>query len=279
LGRFRTNDGTTIAFDDEGVGRPLVLLHGLMANRGFFPGQRPLADRFRVVTVDLRGHGQSREAAAPPTTATLAADVAALAAHLDLEGAIGIGWSLGAAVLWHVLAGPQSRRFAGAVVIDMTPRVMNDASWTLGLSPEHCEARAQAIAGDFPSFAASAGAAIFAPANGAGPNPLAEWAAAEFAGNDPAAIGATWASLVGQDYRPLLAAIRQPTLVVHGARSHLYGSDTAENLIAALPSASGLRFESSGHAPHIEQPELFNAALCAFAASLPPVRQTNSQTA
>lgn len=274
--RFRTSDGTFIAFDDEGEGRPLVLLHGLMAHRGFFPGQRALSDRFRVVTVDLRGHGQSRDAAAEPTTAVLAADVAALAAHLGLEGAIGIGWSLGAAVLWHVLAGPECGRFAGAVVIDMTPRVMNDSSWTLGLSPEHCEARAQAIAGDFASFAAGAGAAIFAPADGAGPSPLAQWAAGEFARNDPAAIGATWASLVRQDFRPLLAEIRQPTLIVHGARSHLYGPDTAEHLAAALPNATLIRFDSSGHAPHIEQPELFNAALSDFAATLPPVRQTQT---
>jgi pimeloyl-ACP methyl ester carboxylesterase len=279
LERFRTSDGTCIAFDDEGEGRPLVFLHGLMANRGFFPGQRALADRFRIVSVDLRGHGQSRETGTAPTTDRLAADVDALAAHLGLEGAIGIGWSLGAAVLWHVLAGPQADRFAGAVVIDMTPRVMNDSSWALGLSAEHCEARAEAIDGDFASFAAAAGAAIFARADGPVSNPLAEWAAAEFARNDPAAIGATWESLVRQDFRPLLAEIRQPTLVVHGARSHLYGPETADHLVAALPNASVLRFESSGHAPHIEQPELFNAALCDFAASLPPVRQTQIQTA
>lgn len=274
--RFRTSDGTTIAFDDEGEGRPLVLLHGLMAHRGFFPAQRALADRFRIVTVDLRGHGQSRGSAAGTTTETLAADVAALAAHLDLEGAVGVGWSLGAAVLWHLLAGPESRRFAGAVVVDMTPRVMNDASWTLGLSADLCEARAQAIATDFESFAAAAGAAIFASADGAARHPLADWASAEFARNDPAAIGAIWASLVAQDFRPLLATIRQPTLVVHGARSHLYGPDTAEHLADAIPDASRVRFESSGHAPHIEQGELFNAALSEFAASLPPVRQTQT---
>jgi len=278
LERFRTSDGTYIAFDDEGEGRPLVFLHGLMANRGFFPGQRALAERFRVVAVDLRGHGQSRETGTAPTTDRLAADVAALAVHLGLEGAIGIGWSLGAAVLWHVLSGPQSERFAGAVVIDMTPRVMNDSSWALGLSAEHCEARAEAIGGDFASFAAAAGAAIFARDNGASANPLAQWAASEFARNDPAAIGATWESLVRQDFRPLLAGIRQPTLVVHGARSHLYGPDTADHLVAALPDASVLRFENSGHAPHIEQPDLFNAALCDFAAGLPPVRHAQTQT-
>jgi pimeloyl-ACP methyl ester carboxylesterase len=276
LARFRTDDGTFIAFDDEGEGRPLVLLHGLMAHRGFFRAQRALANRFRIVTIDLRGHGDSRGAGGAPTIRTLASDVAALAARLELADAIGIGWSLGAAVLWQVLAGPASARFAGAVVIDMTPRVMNDPSWDLGLSREVCEARADAIATDFESFAAGAGAAVFAQPDGAARNPLAEWAAAEFARNDATAIGSLWASLVEQDFRPLLAGIRQPTLVVHGARSHLYGSDTADHLVAALPNASGIQFDRSGHAPHIEQPELFNATLSDFAATLPPVRQTQT---
>jgi pimeloyl-ACP methyl ester carboxylesterase len=275
LEQFRTADGVHIAFDDEGEGRPLVLLHGLMANRGFFRAQRALAERFRIVTVDLRGHGDSREAGEAPTIETLAGDVASLAAALDLDDAVGIGWSLGAAVLWHVLSGPESGRFAGAVVVDMTARVMNTSGWDLGLSPEVCEARAQAIASDFESFATAAGTAIFAEPN----HPLSAWAAAEFARNDAAAIGALWASLVGQDFRPRLSAIRQPTLILHGARSHLYGADTADHLVAALPEARAVTFDRSGHAPHLEQPERFNAALADFAASLPPVRHAQIQTA
>jgi pimeloyl-[acyl-carrier protein] methyl ester esterase len=275
LGQFRTADGTRIAFEDEGEGRPLVLLHGLMAHRGFFRAQRALADRFRIVSIDLRGHGESRGTGDSPSIETLAGDVAGLAAALDLRGAVGVGWSLGAAVLWHVLSGPESGRFAGAVVVDMTARVMNAPGWDLGLSPDVCEARAQAIASDFESFAAAAGAAIFAEAH----HPLSAWAATEFARNDAAAIGSLWASLVGQDFRPRLGGIRQPTLVLHGARSHLYGSDTADHLVAALPDATAVRFDRSGHAPHLEQPELFNAALRDFAASLPPVRHTHAQTA
>lgn len=269
--QFRTADGASIAFDDEGEGRPLVLLHGLMAHAGFFDAQRALADRFRVVRIDLRGHGESRREGEAARIETLAGDVAALSRELGLAGAIGVGWSLGAAVLWHVLAGPESARYAGAVVVDMTARVRNDESWDLGLSPDLCEARAEAIRANFESFAASAGAAIFAQADGEARHPLAGWAAAEFARNDAAAIASLWASLVDQDFRPLLAAIRQPTLVVHGARSHLYGSDTADHLVAALPNASAIRFDRSGHAPHLEQPELFNAALARFAATLPPV--------
>ncbi|HLL29741.1 MAG TPA: alpha/beta hydrolase [Allosphingosinicella sp.] len=264
---FTASDGARIAYSDEGRGRPLVLLHGLMAHSGFFERQGELADAFRLIAVDLRGHGRSPAGPADPTIRLLAEDVTGLVRELDLAGAVGVGWSLGAAVLWRVLVGPASPRFAGAVVVDMTPRVLNDEDWDLGLSRETCEARTQAIRGDFRAFAAAAGRAIFAA-----PGAEADRAAIAFAANDPAPIGALWESLVEEDFRPLLPSIRQPTLVVHGAQSHLYGADTAGHLVAALPKARAVTFDRSGHAPHLEQPELFNAALREFAARLPPVR-------
>ncbi|MEA3038021.1 MAG: hypothetical protein QOE79_534 [Sphingomonadales bacterium] len=279
MGRFTASDGARIAYSDEGAGRPLVLLHGLMAHSGFFERQRALADGFRLIRIDLRGHGESPSDRGIPTIDVLARDVAELADHLGLEGAIGIGWSLGASVLWKLLEGPASTRFAGMVVVDMTPRVMNGDDWALGLPPETCAARSRAIAEDFATFATAAGAAIFAPDGEATPSPLAEWAGAEFARNDSAAIGAIWASLVEQDFRPTLGRIRQPTLVVHGAHSHLYDAATAHHLVAALPNASDACFEHSGHAPHLDEPDRFNRILRDFAASLPPVRQPQTQTA
>jgi pimeloyl-ACP methyl ester carboxylesterase len=250
-----------------------VLIHGLMANRGFFHAQRPVADTFRLIAIDLRGHGDSGGGADAPTIRRLAADVAELSDHLGLEEAIGLGWSLGATVLWHVLAGPAERRFAAAVVIDMTPRVLNDGAWSLGLSREVCQDRARAIDEDYAGFTASAGGAIFAQPLDERRRQLAAWAAAEFAHTDPAVTASLWSSLVEEDARPLLGRIRQPTLVVHGANSHLYGSDTADHLVAALPDAVSVQFESSGHSPHLEQPDLFNLNLRQFAAKLPRVRE------
>jgi pimeloyl-ACP methyl ester carboxylesterase len=267
---FTASDGTRIAYRDEGEGVPLVLLHGLMAHGGFFRDQAALAADFRVITVDLRGHGESRVDGAQPTVEQLAADVSDLAEALDLEGAIGVGWSMGATVLWHVLSGPAAPRFAGAVVVDMTARVRNDEEWDLGLSPEACEARSAAIRDDFPAFAANAGQGIFArPEARKG---MADWASVEFARNDAAAIGSVWASLVRQDVRALLRKIEHPTLIVHGARSRLYGDDTADHLVAALPQARAVRFDRSGHAPHLEEPLLFNQIVKEFADRLSRAR-------
>lgn len=274
--RFTASDGVSIAYEVNGTGRPLLLLHGLMAHRGFFEAQRPLASDFRIIAVDLRGHGDSRTDGLRPDVARIAADVAELAEHLELEDAIGVGWSLGASVLWHVLAGPASRRFAGAVIVDMTARVLNEGDWQLGLSRETCDARTAAISDDYPSFAAAAGQNIFAQPVEDGKRALAAWAGEQFGRNDGATMGAVWTSLVATDDRPLLAGIGQPTLIIHGGKSQLYGPETAQHLATALPKARILTFDRSGHAPHMEQPELFNAAIRDFAASLPPVRHTET---
>ncbi|MFN3945948.1 MAG: alpha/beta fold hydrolase [Allosphingosinicella sp.] len=267
---FTASDGARIAYRDEGAGTPIVLLHGLMAHGGFFREQRGLTGRFRVISVDLRGHGASRGDGQRPTVGQLADDVAGLAAALGLEGAVGVGWSLGATILWHVLAGPAGGRFAGAVVVDMTARVCNGADWDLGLSPEACQARTDAIRDDFETFAVNAGQAIFAQPIDGPRRTLADWASFEFARNDSEAIGAVWASLMEEDARRLLGRIAHPTLIVRGAHSQLYGPGTADHLAAALPHARIVAFDASGHAPHLEQPDLFNQVIRDFADQLAP---------
>ncbi|HEX8216639.1 MAG TPA: alpha/beta hydrolase [Allosphingosinicella sp.] len=265
---FTAPDGARIAYRDEGSGRPLVLLHGLMAHSGFFRAQRELAEYFRLISIDLRAHGASGAADGVLTVEQLAGDVAGITEHLALEGAVGIGWSLGASVLWHLLTGPQARRFDGAVVVDMTARVMNCADWELGLSPEACDARTTAIADDFETFAVAAGQAIFAQPIAESRREDADWASFEFARNDPDKIRRLWVSLMREDFRPLLGRIEQPTLIVHGAHSHLYDAGTAEHLARVLRDAEIVRFAGSGHAPQIEEPDKFNAAIRAFAGRL-----------
>lgn len=245
-----------------------MLLHGLMAHGAFFREQARLCDRFRLISVDLRGHGASARIGERPTVEQIADDITGLVESLGLERAIGVGWSLGATVLWHVLSGPAGDRFAGAVVVDMTARVLNGEDWDLGLSPEACEARTAAIRDDFDNFAANAGHAIFAQPLAARLRDVADWASFEFARNDSEAIGAVWASLVRQDMRGLLKKIDHPTLIIHGAESALYSSQTAQHLVAALPNARAVEFDRSGHAPHLEQPELFNSVVAEFAAAL-----------
>jgi pimeloyl-ACP methyl ester carboxylesterase len=244
-----------------------------MAHGGFWDAQAKLADTHQLIVPDLRGHGQSRADLQSLSIARLARDMQELADQLDLHDAVVVGWSLGAAVAWPLLAGPAAARFAGCVVVDMTPRILNDGDWLLGLSPELIAARTAAFRGDFESFTATAGQAVLAPPLTGEKARLAAWASAEFARNDPAAMAALWDSLAEEDHRPLLPRIAQPSLIVRGAHSYLYGPETARFLERSLPDARTIEFSRSGHAPNLEEPELFNSTISDFTAGLQPARQ------
>ncbi len=99
--------GSTYFYEQPGPpGAPtLVLIHGLGASGAlnWFPAFGPLSERFRVIAVDLRGHGRGIPARGRYRLSDCADDVAALADALGLERIIPVGYSLGgpvAQLLW-----------------------------------------------------------------------------------------------------------------------------------------------------------------------------------
>ncbi len=80
-----TINGTTIFYDDTGSGAPLLLVHGSWVDRTSWDAVTPaLSETFRVVNVDLRGHGKSM--LDPPDAGTVHDDVSDLAALVDHLG-------------------------------------------------------------------------------------------------------------------------------------------------------------------------------------------------
>ncbi|MBN2026969.1 MAG: alpha/beta hydrolase [Actinobacteria bacterium] len=79
-----------------GRGEPLLLLHGGFAYAETWVGQTPeLAQRYRVIAPDSRGHGRSTLGTKPITYRQMAEDMAALVERLGLGGVHLIGWSDG----------------------------------------------------------------------------------------------------------------------------------------------------------------------------------------
>src|SRR5215475_4433603 len=102
MSRFRNGD-VEIAYLDEGRGEPMVLVHGFASTKEVnwvHPGWITTLARAgrRAIALDNRGHGQSTKLYDPADyhTDLMAADVAALIAHLGLERADVMGYSLGA---------------------------------------------------------------------------------------------------------------------------------------------------------------------------------------
>src|SRR6266850_4568723 len=91
---------TTLHHTRRGHSGPrVVLLHGLGSScRDWEFQEVALEDRYRVVSVDLPGHGSSTSSGQPVTIESMADDVGALLATLDAEPAHVVGLSLGACV-------------------------------------------------------------------------------------------------------------------------------------------------------------------------------------
>lgn len=270
MGYITARDATRIAYDSRGTGRPVVFLHGwAMAASVFTPQLAALSPRARAIAPDLRGHGRSGSGpSGRPTIADLADDVADLLAALDVENAVLVGWSMGAAVLWSYLARHGEARVAGLVFEDMSPRILNDDAWSLGLKDGHRAADTdRTIAAMTANWGAFAGVFV--------PRMFAEGLQRErreevetildlVAYCDVAAMASLWASLAEFDARKTLARITAPTLVVNGALSQLYASATADHVVSAIANAKRVEFQRSGHAPHLEEPERFNLVIEGF---------------
>jgi non-heme chloroperoxidase len=123
----KTKDGVEIFYKDWGSGQPLVFHHGWPLSGDDWDAQLMffLAQGFRVIAHDRRGHGRSSQTFEGNEMNTYAADVAALAAHLDLKNAIHIGHSTGGGeVARYVAQYGGGGRVAKAVLIGAVPPVM-----------------------------------------------------------------------------------------------------------------------------------------------------------
>ncbi|MER7456378.1 alpha/beta fold hydrolase [Micromonospora sp. NPDC126480] len=113
-------DGRQVWYERHGGGRPLVLLHGGFGSTEMFGPLRPaLAARRQVVAVDLQGHGRTPDVDRPLRYESLADDVAALAAHLDLAEVDVLGYSLGGGVA--LRAAIQHPGLVGRLVVVSAP--------------------------------------------------------------------------------------------------------------------------------------------------------------
>ena len=126
-GTITTKDGTEIFYKDWGTGQPIVFHHGWPLSSDDWDAQMLffLAQGYRVIAHDRRGHGRSTQTDIGNEMDTYAADVAALAAHLDLKDAIHVGHSTGGGeVARYVARYGSGGRVAKAVLIGTVPPIM-----------------------------------------------------------------------------------------------------------------------------------------------------------
>ncbi|ESW66639.1 chloroperoxidase [Mesorhizobium sp. LSHC422A00] len=122
-----TKDGTEIFYKDWGTGQPIVFHHGWPLSSDDWDAQMLffLSKGYRVIAHDRRGHGRSTQTDTGNEMDTYAADVAELAAHLDLKDAIHVGHSTGGGeVARYVAKYGSGGRVAKAALLGAVPPIM-----------------------------------------------------------------------------------------------------------------------------------------------------------
>jgi pimeloyl-ACP methyl ester carboxylesterase len=231
---FVDGSGVPIYYDLAGGGPPLVLLHGLVGDSttwrhaGYVDA---LAGRFTLVLVDGRGRGRSGKPHDPAAYATqhLAADVLAVLDDLGMDHAGFWGQSLGGRVGLVLAIGHPGR--LRALIVGAT------RAQAVTVSPATIKAEVRAIREH-----GMAGVVVDLDTGG----PLPEWLRSVILAADPAAVAASYASML--DWRGVLEELERiqvPTLALAGDRDP--GLADLRATAAGIPHARLAVLPGCGH--------------------------------
>lgn len=265
-------DGTPLWWRDHGEGPPIVLLQGLQFPAAYFWSRvvPPLAQRHRVILLDLRGQGLSGKPEHGHTVGENAADLAHVLPKLGAEDAVIAGVAFGGMVALRMVLDHGPGRLRGLCLSEMTPRLPNAAGW------------AHPTFGDFPPEAAAGfGASVRADRDAAlGPflhacfaHPPDPQTLAEMRGQCWLTPTETVAALIddmaGEDTRDALAGVSLPTLLIYGRRNNpVMPGEVGRWMQSRLPDASLVELADAGHSPFWDAPDAFAAGLAEFAGRL-----------
>ncbi|WP_338768667.1 alpha/beta hydrolase [Nocardia vulneris] len=260
-------DGTNIVYRVSGPAgaRPLLLLHGWSANLLCWGrAADELATRYRVIAVDLRGHGYSdAPAAGYDDPKNWAADIAAVLAaeHID-AGAILLGWSYGGIVLSDYLTAYGTGALAGAIFTGSTANLGRGVPGA---------AVGSALQAAMPGvFEESAGRAVkafgaFGNAN-TGPGADKGADAQRLFGASLATAPAVRKALFYRnvDNTETLRALDIPVLVLHGTADPVVPIENGRYIADTVPDARTSYWEGAQHGLFIEDRARFVAEVSAF---------------
>ncbi|MBP0617306.1 3-oxoadipate enol-lactonase [Jiella mangrovi] len=235
----------------------LVLINSLGTDYRIWDAVVPhLADRYRVIRYDKRGHGLSEVPPAPYRMDDHSADLLALLDHHGVERAFVVGLSIGGQIALG-LAARNDRRLAGLVMMDTAHKIGDEAGWN---------GRIAAIEKD--GIAAIAEQILtrwFTPAFRS-PDNAAFTGYSSMLVNTPAEgyLGSC-AALRDADHTETARNLKVPTLCMVGDQD---GSTPPDLVRSCADLIDGARFEivaGAGHLPCIERPEVTARLVGAFA--------------
>jgi non-heme chloroperoxidase len=131
VGHVTTSDGVSLYYLEAGQGKPILMIPGWSQSAEQFKYQLlGLSDRYRMIAVDMRGHGESEKPDFGYKISRLAKDVRDLMLALDLKDVNILGHSMGCSVIWNYwdMFGPD--RLSKLLLIDQMPMITSNPAWS-----------------------------------------------------------------------------------------------------------------------------------------------------
>jgi len=270
--------GIEMSYELSGEGAPLVLIHGFTDNLRMWYNQAPaFSRRFKVLSYDVRGHGETETPAGGFSMDLFVADLRALLAALEIEKACLLGYSMGGRIaLQLALEHPEST--AGLIFANSGVRGAG-AKLTEAQLAELVERRKQMAemleTGDIEVIADGMAERSFSPGLRER-NPVAFRNYKEVKlRNDPRHYPAILEALVqAMASPPDLARLRSPALIIAGERDSFMAVEEARAMKKAIGDATVVILPT-GHAAAIEAPQAFNQAVLDFMSRLERMKGTH----
>ncbi|WP_431803880.1 alpha/beta fold hydrolase [Halobacillus andaensis] len=254
---------TKLYYEGEGVGQPVIFIHGVMMSSQFFQNQYPyFKEKYRTIMFDLRGHGKSSKVEYGHTVANYARDLKLLIENLDLKDVILVGWSMGAFVVWDYINQFGTNNVKAVTVVDQSPSDYLWEGWEYGaFTFEAIKEVMQAIQEDQESFNREFIYGMFKekPAD-----EVHKWILDEMM-KVPASIASTIVfNQTAVDYRETLSNVDIPTLICFGRDDKFFPVAAGEYIQKRIPGSKLVPFEKSSHCLFLEEPDKFNKELDHF---------------
>ncbi|TKB64805.1 MAG: alpha/beta fold hydrolase [Nitrospira sp.] len=257
-------NGITIAYNDHGVGLPIVFLHAFPLNRSMWAQQEAaLSSQFRVITIDLRGHGESDAPLWRYTLEQSADDVCALLDRLAIQQAIFTGLSMGGYILFAFYR-KYAARVKGLILADTKAQ----ADTVEGKDGRFQMAQTAYKKG--PSAIADLMIPKLLSSQSIKTRPdLVQRVRAMIESNQISEIaGDLMAMAERPDSVPLLSQITCPTQIIVGELDQATPPSDAKLMADHIPNAHLAIIPSAAHLANLEQPEAFNDIVVTFAQEL-----------
>lgn len=246
----------------------LLFIHGWAQHNICWQAQSPLADQFRLIAMDLRGHGSSdapQDVDAYTNASLWGDDVAAVITELGLENPLLIGWSYGARVVSSYLATHGDAAISGIVLVSgLIALGTAREPWMMGEG-------SPALNRDL----YSADQSLLIPATikfvkECTAKPLDRETYATLVAANMLVSAFVRRALFAADWdcRPTWRALSKPALVIHGEQDDIVLPAVGKAAAGTLQNAKLSLYPHAGHAPFAEDPDQFNTEIATFATQI-----------